>query len=365
MKRKTSLFTVILLAGFLFGFAVFAWCKPADEQSQSERRNLTQFPAFSLSDFAGGKWTENFESYTLDQFPLRERFRTLKSLVTLGVFRQKDNNGVYLADGYVAKLEYPMNEDSIKHAQERFQFVYDKFLKDTNVKTYLSVIPDKNYFLAAKNGYPALDYGAFFARIQKSLPWASYIDLTESLTISDYYKTDIHWRQERLLPAAKTLASAMGAEISDDFTEETLERDYYGLYYGYAALPIRPEKISYLTNDAIENAVVTNFETGKTGSVYDMEKAAGKDPYEMFLSGSVSLLTIENPNAETDKELVIFRDSFASSLAPLLLEGYKTVTLVDIRYLPSARLGSFLEFSEQDVLFLYSVPVLNNSETIK
>ena len=365
MKRKTSLFTVILLAGFLFGFAVFAWIKPSDEQSQSERRNLAQLPAFSLSGFADGKWTENFESYTLDQFPLRERFRTLKSLVTLGVFRQKDNNGVYLADGYVAKLEYPMNEDSIAHAQERFQFVYDKYLKGTNVKPYLSVIPDKNYFLSEQNGYPALDYIAFFERIQKSLPWAKYIDLTESLTVSDYYKTDIHWRQEQLLPAAKTLASAMGAEISDDFTEKTLERDYYGLYYGYAALPISPEKISYLTNETIENAVVTNFETGKTGSVYDMEKAAGKDPYEMFLSGSVSLLTIENSNAKTNKELVIFRDSFASSLAPLLLEGYKTITLVDIRYLPSARLGSFLEFSDQDVLFLYSVPVLNNSEMIK
>lgn len=365
MKRKTAVFTVLLLAGFLFGFAVFAWCKPADAQSQSERRNLAQLPAFSLSGFAGGKWTQSFESYTLDQFPLREQFRTLKSLVTLGIFRQKDNNGVYLADGYVAKLEYPMNSDSLAHVQERFSFVYDNFLKGTNVKTYLSVIPDKNYFLAAENGYPALDYSAFFETLQKSLPWAGYIDLTGSLTLSAYYKTDIHWRQELLVPAAKTLAGAMGAEISGDFTKKTLERDYYGLYYGYAALPIAPEKISYLTNDTIENAVVTNFETGKTGPVYDMEKAAGKDPYEMFLSGSVSLLTIENPKAETQKELVVFRDSFASSLAPLLLEGYRTITLVDIRYLPSARLGSFLEFSDQDVLFLYSVPVLNHSETIK
>ena len=120
-----------------------------------------------------------------------------------------------------------------------------------------------------------------------------------------------------------------------------------------------------IDDNAIENAVVTNFETNQKTAVYDMEKAAGKDPYEMFLSGSVSLLTIENPSAKTDKELVIFRDSFASSLAPLLLEGYAKITLVDIRYLPSARLGSFVTFDKQDVLFLYSVPVLNNSETIK
>ena len=158
----------------------------------------------------------------------------------------------------------------------------------------------------------------------------------------------------------------MGAVISDDFTEQELDRDYYGLYYGYAALPVKPEKISYLTNDAIENAVVTNFETNQKTAVYDMEKAAGKDPYEMFLSGSVSLLTIENPSAATDKELVILqgfvREQFRAASD---LEGYAKITLVDIRYLPSARLGSFVTFDKQDVLFLYSVPVLNNSETIK
>ena len=348
MQKNKTMGTVLLLGVFLFGFAVWGALKPADAQSQSERRSLAQLPEFSLSAFADGTWTGDFESYTLDQFPLREQFRTLKSLLSLGVYRQKDNHGVYLADGFVSKLEYPLNEDSIRHAQERFQFVYDTYLAGTDVKPYLAVIPDKNYYLAKQNGYPALDYDAFFSSMRESLPWAQSIDLTGSLTADDYYRTDLHWRQDRLVPTAKTLA-----------------RDYYGLYYGYAALPVKPETISYLTSDTIDHAIVTNFETNRTCAVYDMEKAAGKDPYEMFLSGSVSLLTIENPNAKTDKELVIFRDSFASSLAPLLLDGYAKITLVDIRYLPSARLGSFLTFTDQDVLFLYSVNVLNNSETIK
>ena len=96
-----------------------------------------------------------------------------------------------------------------------------------------------------------------------------------------------------------------------------------------------------------------------------MDKAYGKDPYEMFLSGSLSLITIENPNATTDKELVIFRDSFGSSIAPLLVEGYAKVTLVDIRYVASDLVGRFVDFENQDVLFLYSTLVLNNSVTLK
>lgn len=117
-----------------------------------------------MKGFWDGKWTGDFESYTLDQFPLREQFRTLKSLLSLGVYRQKDNHGVYLADGFVSKLEYPLNEDSIKHAQERFRFVYDKYLADTDVKPYLAVIPDKNYYLAKQNGYPGAGTTMRFSR---------------------------------------------------------------------------------------------------------------------------------------------------------------------------------------------------------
>ena len=41
------------------------------------------------------------------------------------------------------------------------------------------------------------------------------------------------------------------------------------------------------------------------------------------------------------------------------------MTLADIRYLPSSQMGKHLTFTDQDVLFLYSAPVLNNSETLK
>ncbi|MBR6635258.1 MAG: hypothetical protein IKL41_06515, partial [Clostridia bacterium] len=79
----------------------------------------------------------------------------------------------------------------------------------------------------------------------------------------------------------------------------------------------------------------------------------------------ISLITIDNPNAKTDKELVLFRDSFGSSIAPLLATGYSKVTVVDIRYVQSAILGRFINFENADVLFLYSTLVLNNSETLK
>ena len=91
-----------------------------------------------------------------------------------------------------------------------------------------------------------------------------------------------------------------------------------------------------------------------------------KDLCEMSGISSASMAKLgKNENVTTDRELVIFRDSFGSSLAPLFIEGYKKITLIDIRYIHPNMLSQFIEFNNQDVLFIYSTSVLNNSETLK
>ena len=62
---------------------------------------------------------------------------------------------------------------------------------------------------------------------------------------------------------------------------------------------------------------------------------------------------------------MIFRDSYGSSLAPLLTEGYSRVTLVDIRYIHPDAIGEFVEFTDQDVLFAYSALILNSGRSLK
>ena len=89
------------------------------------------------------------------------------------------------------------------------------------------------------------------------------------------------------------------------------------------------------------------------------------DAYDVFLSGAAALLTVENPLAQTERELILFRDSFGSSLAPLLLSGYRRVTLVDLRYIASSELEKYIDFDDQDVLFLYSTQILNSGAMLR
>ena len=352
----------LIVAALWLVLAVWAWVRPAEALSESERRPLAQFPEFSGKTLFGGSFMTDFEDYTLDQFPLRDAFRSLKANIQLGLLGQKDNNGIYVAGGHAAQLEYPYDPASIDWAAQRFSYIYEQYLQDC--KVYLTVVPDKGYYLAEPNGYPAMDYEALFGDLQARMPWAQFIDLRDCLSIDSYYRTDTHWRQEALLPAAERIASALGVTVGE-FEEKTVDIPFHGVYRGQSALALAVDEIHLLESSWLENCRVYDYESDSWGSVYDMEKLESQDPYEVYLSGPRSLLTVENPAASTDRELIIFRDSFGSSIAPLLAKDYARVTLVDIRYLSPTVLGNFIEFSGQDVLFLYSTLVLNNSETIK
>lgn len=277
----------------------------------------------------------------------------------------RDINGVYVVDGYAARLEYPLNEKLINYAAKRFRYLYDEYLSGKCDNIFVTVVPDKNYFLAEKNGYPALDYKELTDKLTAQMEYAEYLDIFPMLELSDYYYTDTHWKQEKIVDIAVFLAKEMGVTLSAEYAENTVDGDFYGVHCRQADITIDPDKLIYLDNQILRECKVLDGETNKYIDVYNLEQATSDDPYEIFLSGAKSLLTIENPNAATDKELIIFRDSFASSIAPLFAEGYSKITLVDIRYLAPQLLGRFVEFSGQDVLFLYSAPVLNNSTTLK
>lgn len=354
--KKHQTILILTLWGAL---ALWAWFIPSKQIAEAERRPLAQKPAFSE------KFQTEFESYSLDQFPMRDGFRTLKSLFHTGVLGQKDNNGIYLTDGTAVKQEYPLNPDSVNHAIGRFQRIFDKYLAES--RCYFAIVPDKGYYLGKDSGHLTMDYDALCAQMAAGLPWAEEIDLRPTLTGQDYYRTDTHWRQENLLPAAAALCEGLGVAPprAEDFAATALERPFYGVYYGQAALPMEPDTLCLMESDLLSQCTVYDYETGKTGSIYDMTKLDSRDLYDVYLSGAKALLTIENPNAGTDRELIVFRDSFGSSIVPLLMEDYAKVTLVDIRYIQPDLLGQFLDFHGQDVLFLYSTLVLNNSAALK
>lgn len=360
MKSKNKLYVGIV--GVVFAILVLmVWLTPDTERSTSERRKLKQMPLLTWETVFNGKFMSEFESYCLDQFPLRDAFRSLKALTSL----KADNNDVYVVDGVINSMDYPLREDSLDYAAERFYNAYNMYLKDAGCNLYLSIIPDKNYFYGAESGHLTVDYDALVSKVTADNDYMTYLDIFPYLSGEDYYKTDTHWKQENITDVADVLLTGMGNAV--DATYETMNRleDFYGVYYGQAALPLAPDRIAYLENPVIRDFAVYDYQNSKDIPVYDTDAMSKDDPYELFVGGPISLVSIENLSNPDGGHLIVFRDSFGSSIAPLLAQGYGKTTLIDIRYIQPAVLKNFVDFEGADVLFLYSTMVLNNSDTLK
>lgn len=360
---KKHIGTYFLIALWL-SLTLFAWLKPAEPSSDSERRQLAQFPELSMNTLLSGEFMLDFADYAVDQFPLRDAFRQLKAYTSTRLFSQKDNNGIYIADGFATQMEYPLNSDSVENAARRFQALYESYLQDSE-NIFFAIVPDKGYYLAESSGHLSMDYDALSEMLETRLPWAGFVELTGALNAGCYYRTDTHWRQEALLPTAELLSDALGVDFSDSFTIQTLTENFNGVYAGQSALPLEADTLQYLTWDGWEDCTVWSLDTEETTPVYDLTKLDSQDPYDVFLSGGMALQVITNPHAAQARELVVFRDSFASSLIPLLAQSYSTITLIDTRYISPGHLENYVNFQNQDILFLYSTLVLNSSGTLR
>lgn len=373
-KKIKYIVGILCFAVFTVALAVTCLIKEPVDIIKSENRPAAQFPEFSIEAVMDKSFFDGVEKYLADQFPLRDGFRNIKTNIQLKLLGQKDNNGNFIADGHVSKINDKLNEKSVKNAADKFNAIYDTYLKGKNIKCYYSLVPDKNYFIAEKNGYPAIDYGKMTEIYTSNVKNMTYINLFDTLTVDDYYTTDSHWKQENLGGVVAKLGSEMGFEAKPtDFYEIEKITDFQGVYARQLAVGNMSDELLVLNSDAIRNSTVYKIEKNKQGQitskktsgVYDMTKLGSPDKYDVFLSGVNGLLTIENPNATQKRKLIVFRDSFGSSLTPLLLDSYSKITLIDLRSISASELGEYVDFNNCDVLFIYSPEILNQSHMLR
>lgn len=331
------------------------------EISLSERRKLQQFPKLSTNQLFKGNFFEKFEKYTMDQFIQREALRSLKTKIEIGILKKQDSNNIYEHHGKLIKQIYPLNEKSVINLTTKMNEINQKYLNENN-KVYYTIVPDKNYF--ANSNHLKLDYQKLQNIIADNLKWAEYINIFDCLDLSCYYATDSHWKQERLQTVVNKISANMNLTIENNYEEKKVI-DFKGVYAGQFPIEIGTDEIRILTNEIIENCTVYNHETGKKTKIYDMNNINAPDKYDIYLSGATPLLTIENPRAKQKKELIVFRDSYGSSIVPLLVEEYSKITLIDTRYISPQILGEYIEFQNKDVIFIYSTLLINNSTSLK
>lgn len=349
MKEKII---TILFVSFLLGLGILSLLLKDQDLSFLERRNLIQVSSLK-KDFPA-----NLDNYMEDQFPFRNSFIFLNSLFDRFVLLNEESNNVYIKNDTIIEKNYPLDEKSVNNFIKKINYIADNYLKDSN--SYLAIIPDKSLFL--EDNYLKIDFESLEKTLSKRIH-ISYIDIASSIKLDDFYKTDIHLKQNAYFKIIDIL--------NDNFQNQKLEISYEMMQKGnfagasYSKAPfVKKDTLEYYITSDMANTSVNHLEFGLK-DIYDEEAFNNVDNYDVFLSGPSSLITINNQNATSGKKLIIFRDSFSSSMAPLLIPYYEEITLIDLRYISFDNIKDKITFTDRDVLFLYSTLITNNSSILK
>ena len=354
-KVKNIVLSIIFIT-FLFTFMIVNIVKKDDDISYSERRKLQKMPKITYDSVINGTYFSKLDKYTTDQFIWRDNFRKIK--IDIDLLTKNNYNKLYLYKDYIIEETYPLNKESILNVTNKINNIKRTYLNETN-NIYYSIVPDKNYFVNDDN--LKLDYDELKNIMNSNLD-IKYIDIFNELSLEDYYKTDTHWREERLSKVVNKLSKEMNFNITNNYSFKRIS-DFNGTYSSRIVRKDIKDEIYILDN--VNDINVYNYETNGYEKIYDLTKLNSFDKYNVYLSGSVSLLKIESMNKNSNKELIVFRDSYGSSLIPLMMNGYKSITVVDTRYISPSILSNYIDFNNKDILFLYSTLLINDSFTLK
>lgn len=336
---------IIIFVSFisLFGF-ISLFNK--EEISIYERRKLKAFPKM----IDNNNFFDDLDKYLSDHFILRQDFREVKGFVNYNLFNISINNKVTIKDDYLFELA-ETNYRSLDNVVAKVNDIIRRF--DINDYEFIA-IPLKNHYAGLDNVSEEIDE-------YLGVRMDNYHSLKDLLSLSDYYHTDIHLKQDKLGSVVSKILELCDVDEKDiEYSFNTYNK-FYGSLYAKMAISMKPDTITYLTNDLLDSIKVYSVEDKDLLDVYNVSELESLDPYSIYLNGPKAYLKIVNKNVE-DRKLIIFRDSYTSSIAPLLVPYFSEIELIDLRYYGSDLLNID---GNTKVLFIYGSEVLNNSFSIK
>jgi len=370
MKNKPTLREVlacVVFICFIGTFFVLNFVIPAPAVLWSERRTPAKFPELSMSAIASGTFMSKFEDYASDRFVFRDTFRGVHAFQVFNLYQQTDKSGLYRSREVGVGEFKKSNTTSFRQTSERIKKAAES-LDGLDMNIYYTIVPDKSVF--AERYMPGFNLGVVEPILLDVLRDYQYIRLMEALRADCFYKTDLHWDQSKISGVVSHLLKSMDADPRIGAYPQIEAGEFRGVYAGQLALPIAADTMRYVDVPDIR-ASYLNEKTLKfdAGPIYDLERFAGIDPYDIFLRGPQPLIIIESDLAP-ERELYLFRDSFGSSLAPLLTESYSKITVIDLRYvnLQLLHMPEMIGFEftpGSDVLFIYSSQIFNNPSVLQ
>lgn len=374
--------TSLVFAAVCVLFSIALLLLPKSDWSDIENRKLADFPDLSAESLASGEYFMDVEDYLADHFPLRDIFVSVNTRFNMLLGRREINDVFICDDGFlIDKYQTPARTQKILDAFNRIPgAVGERAIT-------LLVAPTAAYVYSEK--LPAFAQQADQLETLKQLYdgfSGGTVDVTQALLEHKndhqlYYRTDHHWTTYGAYYAYVELCGQLGLEPTalDAFDVKRVAEDFCGTTYskvndfsvsGEAIyrfdLPSQNISASYgSSGEAAVSAAdaATDSAAASSGSdaLYNAEYLDKKDKYSYFLNNINAVVSITNDSAQTGRELVVIKDSYANCFVPFLAEHFSRIFVIDPRYYRD----SIIDFINSknavtDVLILYNLGTIDN-----
>lgn len=349
----------VLLAGVIVLFVCAGLIAEDKTFSQNENRNLAQRPALSWNSLKDGSYFSDLGEYVADQFPGRDlwlsvNFRFQKFLGS------KESGGVYLcADDYLIQVPGQPNETQLERNLDAMEAFARKY---PQLNMVAAIVPNAVTVLSEKlpANVPVRDQRQDLDRIAGCLRQVKLVDVTDTfLKHKDaelYYRTDHHWTSLAAAYAFQTIAPALDltAPAVSSYERYCVSTTFEGTLASKSGSHKAKDTVEVFVPDTDVEYFVKYSDGTQICSMYQLEALEAKDHYTVFFGGNHARLDITT-TADTQKNLLVFKDSYANCLIPLLYPYYEHITVIDPRYYYDN--VELLISSERitDVLYLYNL----------
>ena len=261
-------------------------------------------------------------------------------------------------------MQVPENNIDDDSVNDNLNAIREFAQRHEDVNTVMSLVPNAAYILEQLTpaNAPVRDQSQDIALAEETVgDVLTFVDLTETMSShrdeAIYYKTDHHWTSLGARYAFDTIYSALGiSEPAQDYTVYPVSHTFSGTLATKSGYDRSRDTIDiYVPQDVSTEYVVNYVEEGeKTASMYESRTLEQKDQYEVFFGGNHSRIDITTP-VEENKNLLIFKDSYANCFIPFFQPYFRSIIVIDPRYYYDDVDRLVTDNSITDILFLYNV----------
>ena len=358
-RNQQGILLAYLLAGVILLVTLFGLFTKDREFSPNENRNLAQKPTFTLSALADGTFLSDLSTYYADQFPGRDSWLSIQLWLNK-LMGSKEAGGVYLCkDNYLIQVPGAPNEaalDKNLKAMEAFAQAYP------DVNMVAAIVPNAVTIYADKlpKNAPVRSQQADLARLDSALSSINFVDVTDKLlehnTEELFYRTDHHWTSLAAAYAFEEIASALNlqAPALSSYTRYLVSDSFEGTLSSKSGSHKVADKVELFVPNTQVEYFIQQPDSEAVCTMYDRDALDAKDHYTVFFGGNFSRVDIAT-TAETGKNLLVFKDSYANCFIQFLYPYYENIVMVDPRYYYDNVETVMNSSGITDVLFLYNL----------